>query len=157
TNVNIIAADSTFVTAMSIHEINRWQSASGSLGLRHQLDDRQELSLSLDYLYYHNNNPSRYHNETSLNDASDAETEVIYVEKHTPIHFKIAKLDYTNHVNDKLSMEAGVKGTLSQFTNDVSVMRGGEVARFIDPAFTNRSTLDEKILAAYGAWQWQPH
>ena len=157
THVNTTAADSTFITEMSILEINKWQSATGSLGLRHQLDDRQDINLSFDYLYYHNNNPSSYINETSLNDLPVPENEIIQVEKLTPINFKIANFDYTNNFNTKLSMEAGVKGTLSQFINNVNVTRLVEGEMIIDRAFTNRSTLDERILAAYGSWKWQPH
>lgn len=157
THFNTIAEDSIFVTEMKIREINKWQSATGSLGIRHRLDDRQEINLSFDYLYYHNDNPSGYDNKTSLNESPATENEVIQVEKRTPIHFKIVNLDYTNNINAQLSMDAGVKGTLSQFTNDVSVMRLVEDEMIIDPAFTNRSNLDEKILAVYGSWKWQPH
>ena len=156
-NFNTITVDSTYVTKMSILEINKWQSASGSLGLKHQLDERQEINLSFDYLYYHNHNPSGYINETSLNKSPVSENEMIRVEKLTPINFKIANFDYTNNVSAKWSVDAGVKGTLSQFTNNVSVRRRVGDEMIIDPALTNLSNLDEKILAAYGAWQWQPH
>ncbi len=54
-------------------------------------------------------------------------------------------------------MDTGVKGTLSRFTNKVSVMRLAEGEMKTDLEFTGSSNLDEKILAAYTSWKWQPN
>lgn len=156
TNLNAFAADSTLITEMSVNEINRWQSATGSIGLTKRLDDRQELSLSFDYLYYHNNNPSSYNNNISSGSSFASESEFIQVEKLTPINFKIASLDYTNKVNANLSMDAGIKGTVSHFTNTVTVMKLTQGEMKIDPELTNSSNLNEKIMAAYWSWKWKP-
>lgn len=155
-NVNKLAADSTYYTNMTLAEINRWQSASGSLGLNHRLNDRQEISLSFDYLYYHNNNPSDYQNQSRYNQSHLTETAVIEVEKLTPINFRVLNLDYSNRINDQWSINAGVKGTMSHFTNDVRVRRLVQGEMITDPELTSSSNLDEEILAAYGSWQWQP-
>jgi outer membrane receptor for ferrienterochelin and colicin len=156
-SLNAVSPDTTFHTNMLIREINKWQSATGSLGLRHKVDDRQEIGLAFDYLYYHNNNPSTYDNKTTLNDSPNPQGEVIHVEKKTPIHFRVVNIDYTNEFNSKWSVDAGAKGTLSQFTNRVLSARTTLGETKIDPEFTNDSDLDEKILAVYGSWNWQPH
>jgi len=155
-NVHRIEEDSALRTEMSIKEINRWQSASVSVGLRHKLDNHQELSLALDYLYYDNDNPSSYYNRTFVNDSPEAAKELVNVGKITPIHFRIANLDYTNSVNEKHVIDAGAKVTLSQFTNDVLVERSvGEVVE-TDHDLSNSAALDERILAAYAMWRWNP-
>lgn len=156
TNVNSAAPDSTINTEMSILEINRWQSASLGLGFRYRFD-RQELNISFDYLYYHNNNPSSYNNRISFLEAAETDNEITQVEKLTPINFKVAHLDYANQVNDKLSMDVGVKSTFSEFTNKVIVKTLIKDVFVIDGEFTNSSILDEKILATYLAWKWQPN
>lgn len=138
-----------------VNKTNRWQSATASLGVRHQLNDRQELTLSLDYLYYRQRQPSNYANETSLNDADLLEKDFIQVDKKTPINFKVARVDYTNTVSDIFSLEVGVKGSLSEFANRVSTTRTTEDIVSIDPAFTDASTLDERILATYGSATWR--
>jgi len=157
TDTQQISPDSTIVTKMYIQELNVWQSATASLGLKHRLTDRQELSMAFDYLYYHNNNPSSYQNEISSEGLPEVETENINVEKKTPVNFQVANIDYTNNISDKFSMEAGAKSTFSQFTNDVQVSRQTTAEWVIDPEFTNIATLDEKILAAYWSGNWQPH
>lgn len=157
TNSETLAQDAVVLTEMSIFEVNKWQSATGSLGLKHRFDDHQEIILSYDYLYYHNDNPSSYNNSTSSPATPGIQSEYLEVEKLTPINFEIINVGYTNNLGAKLSMEAGVKGTFSEFTNDVTVKRSINGEMRIDPEFTNESNLDEKILAAYLSWKWQPH
>ena len=156
-NTDAIARDSVFVTEMSVLEVNKWQSATGSLGLRHRFNDRQEVNISFDYLYYHNDNPSRYDNSTFSTINPEVQNELLNVEKLTPINFKIINLDYTNNLGTNLTMEAGLKSTFSEFTNDVTVERSIQGEMRTDPEFTNKSNLDEDIFAAYWSWKWQPH
>lgn len=156
TNVHIIKEDSMRRTEMSIAEINQWQSASASIGLRHQLNSQQQISVSFDYLNYDNDNPSSYDNRTFVNDSYESLRELVAVEKVTPIRFRIANLDYTNILNEGLTIDAGTKVTLSQFANHVAVDRSIEGVVETDPELTNSSTLDEGILAAYATWRWNP-
>lgn len=156
TNVQILREDSMRRTEMSVKEVNQWQSATASIGFTHRLDSQQEIGLSLDYLYYDNDNPSSYDNRTFVNDSHEALRELVNVDKVTPIHFRIANLDYTNTVNEALTIDAGAKVTLSQFTNHVSVERSVDGLLATDPELTNSSSLNEKILAGYAMWRWKP-
>ncbi len=155
-NTNMIRTDSTVVNTVAVHGINRWNSATASIGIRHQLDERQTINLSVDYLYYHQINPSDYDNSITYIESTQSENEFLQSEKSTPIHFKIGSLDYENTISPTLSVEAGGKGSLSRFTNIVSVTRTLKGTTIIDPQFTGTSTLDEKIVAAYGSAKWQP-
>ncbi|MEO0333170.1 MAG: carboxypeptidase-like regulatory domain-containing protein, partial [Bacteroidota bacterium] len=119
-NTNTIRPDSTVVNAVAVHGINRWNSATASLGIRYHLDEQQTINLSVDYLYYHQTNPSNYDNTIRYIESAQSENEFLQSKKDTPIHFKIASLDYANTVSPALSVEAGWKGSLSRFTNIVS-------------------------------------
>jgi hypothetical protein len=155
-SINIVAPDSILETNTQVNEINRWQSATASLGIRHQLSEQQELNISLDYLYYHQRQPSDYTRQTTLNGSELSEEEFIEVDKQTPIHFEVGSIDYSNIVSETFSLEAGMKGSLSQFTNIVTTTRTIGGTTVIDPIFTSSATLDEKILAGYVSANWQP-
>ncbi len=141
------AGEPTVNTDMAIWEVNLWQSATASLRIHHRLTENQDISFSFDYLRYDNDNPSSYHN-TSVGDGVE---DVILVDKVTPISFRVASFDYTNILSTGLTLETGVKATLSRFTNTVRVDRplSGDTG-------LNASTLDEKIMAAYASVQWEP-
>lgn len=153
-NINTASPDSIIVTEMSLNEKNKWSSASGSVGLSHQLDSRQSISFDFDYLYYDNDNPSFYENTTSVSQITSEE--LIDVTKHTPINFKIAKFDYANQVRENLEIQAGVKSTFSRFTNNVSVRSFANNEWTSNNQLTSRSNLQEDILAGYISWNWQP-
>ncbi len=70
---NQVSIDSTAITDTDIHESNIWKSASASLGLQTKIDARSDISFSVDYLYYRNDNPSSYDNTVSFQAANTYE------------------------------------------------------------------------------------
>lgn len=152
-NLNKVRPDSVINTDIQLHESNIWQNASASVGLSHQLDERQSLQVSADYLYYVNDNPSSYHNTRLLNGVPAGE-EVVSVTKDTPIRFKVANLDYTNQLSDRLSVEAGLKGSVSTFLNHVRVSTEAEGRRAEDGKLSDLADLDERIWAGYVSFDW---
>lgn len=134
-------------TDMAIWEVNVWQSGTASLGIHHRLTEQQEISFSFDYLRYDNDNPSSYHNKTIGEDLEN----IILVNKVTPITFKVASFDYSNALRPGLTLEAGGKGTLSNFTNTVRIDRP-----LVGDVDLDAATLDEKIVGAYASVQWEP-
>ena len=115
--------DSTIITNMNIHESNIWQSATGGIGLETKMNSRSSLTLNLDYLYYHNSNPSDYNVEALVMPGNVNEASIIDLTKLTPIHFLVAAADYQYSYSPSLLMEAGIKATRSDLTNDVVVRR----------------------------------
>ena len=71
--------------------------------------------------------------------------------KLTPIKIVVGKADYSNQINDKWKLESGIKAAFSNFENDVSVENFDGQEFIEDPDLTNFSNLDERILAAYSA------
>ena len=154
TDQNSLSMDSVINTEMVVHESNIWQSIGGSFGLRHKLNNRQQISVDFDYLHYDNNNPSNYNNTTSLNEES--QEELIAVDKDTPINFKIVKFDYSNQLNESLKFETGLKSTFSRFNNKVSVRSFANETWSENAFLSNQSNLNEDIMAAYVSWDWTP-
>ncbi|WP_372950929.1 TonB-dependent receptor [Mariniphaga sp.] len=155
TNLFNPSIDTLVTTERSERGINVWKNADIGTGLKHKFNDNQEIGLLFDYLYYHNNNPNEYNNERRINDSPVTETEQIKTNKKTPVEFLIAHIDYSGKFNEQFTLEAGLKGSWSEFTNDVRVTRITENKTIIDPLFTNFSSLDEKIFAVYGLMNWK--
>lgn len=153
TDVYNIKPDSSVTTEMAIQESNIWRSATGSIGLTTNINSKSKISTSMDYLYYQNNNPSQY-NVNILQQAVPPEGYFIDLEKSTPIHVYIAKLDYSLEVSQLLSFEAGAKMVLSSLHNDVLVQRGTDNVWTRDTTFSSNSKLREQIGAGYFSTKW---
>ncbi|MEM9823138.1 MAG: outer membrane beta-barrel family protein, partial [Bacteroidota bacterium] len=134
---------------LQVKEINKWRHWMLNFNLQHRFAEGRELSFDLDFLDYFDDNPINYleadldRNGTVLKEGRFSST------KETPIDFKVAKVDYQHQVSEQFKLQMGLKGTLSQFTNDLSLAR--EIANqwTFDPRFTDASHLDEKIGALY--------
>jgi hypothetical protein len=136
-------------TAMNVSESNIWQSATGSLGVQRKFSDQSQVVLSFDYLFYHNNNPSQY-NQQSNSEAN------IDLTKTTPIRIFVGKLDYVKVISPSFTLEAGGKAVTSTLDNNVMVKRLMGNEWMTDSMFTSSSALREHVLAGYLSTQWKP-
>ncbi len=136
-------------------EVNLWGSWLANLNLQHEFKAGGRLTFDLDYAHYQNSNPTDYLNRFFDAEANLTAEEELRVGKTTPIDIYVGKLDYSRELSEGITLEAGVKGTLSEFQNDFSVenLIAGEWVS--DPQFTADYTLDEKIGAAYTSLSWQ--
>ncbi|WP_276372252.1 TonB-dependent receptor [Chryseolinea sp. H1M3-3] len=154
--INNAAWDSTVIAKTKINESNIWQSVTGAMGLHTKLNSKNEINFNLDYLFYHNSNPSDYNYELSYSQRNVKETSKIDLKKNTPIHFIIGKMDYVYAISPYITLEAGVKAVVSTLSNDILVKRTANDTWAIDPAFTSNSNLREYINAAYVSSKWTP-
>jgi hypothetical protein len=154
-DINKASVDSTVITNMNVYESNIWQNATGSVGLQTTLNSKSELMFNVDYLYYHNNNPSNYDNSLFYEKHNVMDKSVIDLKKNTPIQFIIAKADYHYNPSPSLTLEGGIKGSASTLTNDVSVQRLINSEWVKDPVFTSYSSLAEQVGALYVSSKWQ--
>ena len=152
---NHAAKDSTVITNLNIYESNIWQSATGAIGLQSKINSKTEINFNLDYLYYHNDNPSNYDNKLFYEQLNKNEASKIDLKKTTPIRFLIAKADYQYNSSTSFTWEAGIKAVTSSLDNNVSVQRWANNAWAIDPVFTSYSSLSEQIEAAYISTKWK--
>ncbi len=152
---NHVAIDSTFITNMNIHESNIWQSATGGIGLQTKIDSKTEVSFSLDYLYYHNDNPSNYDDKLLFEQLNVNKESKIDLQKNTPIRFLVTRADYQYDLSPSFTWEAGIKGVTSNLDNNVLVQRLENNVWKTDPDFTSYSTLIERSGAVYVSTKWQ--
>ena len=155
-DVNHAAIDSTVITRMNIHESNIWQSATAGIGLQTKPHEKTELNFSMDYLYYHNDNPSQYINNIFVEQSNINEDSKIDLKKATPIRFIIANADYKHVYSPLFSIEAGIKGVTSRLTNNVLTQELKTTVWVTNPAFTSYSDLSEQVSAAYISAKWNP-
>ena len=130
-------------------EINQWKNLSVNFNLNHNFNAGERLSIDVDYLHYHDNNPVNYRNSYYNGSNALLFTQQTKSEKLTPIHMWIGKADYTKKINRTVSLEAGIKGGVYEFTNDVKVSTLVQNAWKVDSALSSKYLLNEKINAAY--------
>ncbi|MEP7372733.1 MAG: outer membrane beta-barrel protein [Chitinophagaceae bacterium] len=152
---NQAAVDSTVITSMKIYESNIWQSATGSIGVQTRINSKSELSFSVDYLYFHNDNPSNYDNNLLHEESGLTELSKIDLKKNTPIRVLIAKADYQYKVSSSFAWEAGIKAVRSNLDNNVLVQRLKDDIWTTDPDFTSYSNLHEEAGAIYVSTKWR--
>jgi len=155
-DVNRAGIDSTIITNMIIHESNIWQSVTVGIGLQTKLNQKTDVNFSMDYLYYHNNNPSQYNNNLFFEHSNVIEESKIDLKKTTPIQFVIANADYRHVFSPLFSIEAGIKGVTSRLNNNVLTQNLENNIWVTDPAFTSYSNLSEQVEAAYASTKWSP-
>ena len=154
-DINQVAIDSTVITKMDISEKNVWQSAGVSIGLQRNINTKSDLRFNLDYLYYHNDNPSNYANETYFVQRDRMEASKIDLQKTTPIYFLIASGEYHYQVSPSFNLETGIKAVTSVLTNNILVQRPINDAWTVDPVFTSYSNLEEQVRAVFISTNWK--
>lgn len=152
-NQNSIAINGAVDTLVQIKndEINHWKHFMANLNLQHDFDESSQINLNADYLYYHDDNPTNY-----VNSYFNAQNEFLFENqtrsgKITPISIWVGTADYSKSFGEKIKLQAGLKGTLSTFENDVSADMLVSEIWVNDEMLTNSSTLNEKIGAAYAS------
>jgi outer membrane receptor protein involved in Fe transport len=133
------------------HEINHWKHFGANYNIKHNFTADKFISFDIDYLYYKDNNPNDYDNLFYDKNKAFLYNELAKSTKVTPIKTLVTNVDYSDKLNGKLKLETGLKATFSKFENRVSVQNFDGNNWLIDPTLTNKSNLNEKIFASYGA------
>jgi outer membrane receptor protein involved in Fe transport len=142
-------------TELDIFELSKWIHGMGNINLQHHFEEDKILDINFDYLNYYNDNPSDYTVE-NIDDAGNLESgEAIEVDKTTPIDIFVGMVDYSGQISPNIKMEVGVKGTFTQFNNDVGVSYFTNGSWNFDPELTNMYSLKEDISAAYSSFTFK--
>jgi hypothetical protein len=137
-------------------ETNNWKHGMANINFQHTFSNKARLTADADYLYYNDNNPTQYTDNSYDKNNRLTGSSNFNSRKKTPIVFKVANIDYSKTVTEKVKIQTGVKTTLSSFTNDVGVDRLVNSVWEQDPAFTDVLRLKENIFAVYAAADYQP-
>lgn len=142
-------------TELEIFELSKWIHGMGNINLQHHFEEDKILDINFDYLNYYNDNPSDYTVE-NIGDAGNPESgENIEVTKTTPIDIFVGMIDYSSQISPNIKMEVGLKGTFTQFRNDVGVSYFVDGSWNFDPELTNIYSLKEDITAAYTSFTFK--
>lgn len=152
-NSSYVFTDSRLDTVINIatNEIHNLYNYGANINLQHTFSASEKLSVNLDYIYYKDKNPVTY-----LNSYFNGNRNFIYDQrtrssKSTPIEFWTGTFDYSKKLGKKVDLDAGLKGTISKFENDVRIENVLQNIWVTDPALTARYELNENISAAYTA------
>ncbi|WP_163381565.1 outer membrane beta-barrel protein [Cyclobacterium sp. SYSU L10401] len=151
---NKITADSSRYGTIKIEELNLWNHFTSNIHLIHKINQHSSLRLDLDYNWSKNNNPSDYLINSNYPERQLSTSEIIDVTKETPIHMKVAGLDYTLHPSDAFKFEAGFKGTFSNFKNNVEVLFTQNERTSRNEELSILAYLEENVLAGYVSAEW---
>ena len=132
-------------------ERNQWSNISTNFNVKHNFKENGFFSFDYDYLHYENENPTSYVTNYYDSDGNLIDEELTNSDKSTPINISVVSGDYNNQISDNLKLEAGLKGAFANFENDVVVAYFDGQDFVEDPSLTNKSNLDERILAAYSS------
>jgi len=143
--------DQRLDTSISIFntEINRWRNYSGNVNLQHNFKEGENLSFNVDYIYYNNHQPVDYYNAYYDGAGKFLSQEDTRSGKVTPIDILVGAADYTKQLGKNVNMEAGLKGTKSVFTNDITFDIRKQNTWLNEKAESAIYKLNEKYAAAY--------
>lgn len=136
-------------------ENNKWKHLMANLNLQHSLGSGQMLAFDVDYLYYYNENPEQYFNRNADALGNLLFEEQIRINRLTPIHMWVSRVNYVAKLGQKINFETGLKGTFADFENDVLLERKTHQDWTADPKFTQLYNLVENVGAAYASMQYQ--
>jgi hypothetical protein len=145
-------ADTSIV--MSNSEVNHWQNVSANLNLNHQIDSTQVINFDIDYLYYHDNNPTDYQANYYGEQGTLLRRDFFRTRKVTPIRTTVGKVDYIKNFG-KTRLEIGAKVSLYRFVNEISIENLQKDFWRTDPSMSGKYDLAEDILAAYSSMHFQ--
>lgn len=130
-------------------ESNRWRHVGANFNLSHKFSEKSNMSYDIDYLNYDNSNPNEYENSFFDAERNLTAKKLSRSTKETPLYTWVSKLDFHNDINDKVSIDYGVKGSYNHFQNSVAVQNFEDNHWNTDASLSNVSVLNEKIVAAH--------
>jgi Outer membrane protein beta-barrel family/Carboxypeptidase regulatory-like domain len=137
------------VMKLNNNEINHWSNYSANINLQHTCNKEDKVSVNLDYIWYSNNQPVNYSTDFYNGASNFLYNQQYRSGKITPIHFWVGAVDFNNQLSKNISMEAGLKETISNFDNDISFERLKPGGYEKDSALSANYKLKESYSAAY--------
>jgi hypothetical protein len=149
-NTSRVSENGVLITDLAIAnvETNRWLHGMANFNIQHKFSADGELNFNIDFLRYNNYNPNAYINNY-LENATIIDVREINSSKLTDINILPISLDYSKKINEKLTLETGIKAVQSNFSNDVLVEEKIGETWIPDGKITADYTLKESIRAAY--------
>ena len=138
--------------SQSEHNLNPILVNGANLNLQHDFTGDGKLLLNVDYFHYNNTQPVNYHSTYYGKTNAFIYEQYFRSTKQTPIDFWVAAADFSKDISKKLTMETGIKQTVSKFDNDVGFERLLSGVWQKDPSLSTKYNLREDYSAAYASF-----
>ncbi len=139
---------------MSTFEINDWYFTHGNFNVYQEIGQNHNLSVDFNRISYDANNPTEYLQEFYSAGIEPDSVEELLVSKRTPTAIYTAQIDYSGKFGDKITFEAGAKGSFNDLENDVTVDQTVQGVFVRDDELSNLAMLTENIGAGYTSLSW---
>lgn len=130
-------------------ELNNWQDYGVNVNLQRNFNSKSSVSFNAWYLHYKNNQPFDYYSQYYDKTGHLIYDETTRNKKLTPLNFWIGAIDFARQLSEKIKLEAGIKGTMADFVNDLRFERLVQNKWLADTSLSSVYTLDENYQAAY--------
>lgn len=137
------------LSANSNNELNNWQDYGMNVNLQHNFNNDCNISFDTWYFRYKNNQPFNYYSRFYDKMGNFIFDETSRNFKLTPLNFWIGAIDYAKKLSGKINLEAGIKATLADFTNDLRFERLSQGEWRKDTSLSSVYTLKENYSAVY--------
>jgi outer membrane receptor protein involved in Fe transport len=134
---------------------NIWQHQMVNGNVRHTFAGKQQLSLDVDYLQYHNQNPHDYTNLSAFPQEGTSHNDLTTIEKESPIRIWVLKADYGQALGKQHWLDMGAKSTRMELSNDLAISHNRDGTWRRDAGLSQLYDLDEVIDALYVNGQFQ--
>lgn len=125
---------------------NKMNALISNLNLFHQITDKSNINLDLDYVTID------FDNSGSVEDVLNPDGDRIQSDRQTPIDIWTVKLDNQNQLTPGTRLEFGAKATLSSITSSAVVTNLTDSEWIGNELFTGTDGIQENIFAAYGSF-----
>jgi hypothetical protein len=132
-------------------EVHNLRNYSFNGNFIYNFSDREKISFDADYIFYKDDNPVDYNNYYFNGNDVSLYDQLTKSGKETPIKFWVSNMDYSRKLGRKVDLEAGIKGTVSRFKNNVSVQNYQQGSWIKDAELTANYNLEESIFAGYAS------
>ena len=153
-NSNTVTTEKVRDSSMKIFntERNHWFNYGVNANVQHNFNEKTSLTVNANYILYRNTQPVEYDNERFDNTGIFTYRDNTRSDKTTPIHTWVGAADVNRKISANLSLNAGVKYTFSNFTNDISFSTLSNDVWVRDNTLSALYTLDEDYSAAYATF-----
>ena len=138
------------------HESHNTTNVIANINVDHSFGATEKIVGNVDYMHWTDNDPIRYSDS-----YFDAKGDLLYSQqlrsvKYTPTDFWVFKADYSKRFGQKVDLDAGLKATLSNLTNNIEVDSLASQTWTKEAAFTSKYYLREDYPAAYASFVIRP-
>ncbi len=130
-------------------EKNILKNFSGNFFINKKTVHKEELNLDLDFLYYGNDDRTKYLNSYLNLKNEIISQESINLDKITPVKIGAVKFDYRKSFSGATLWKSGIKSTLTNLSNDIRAYSLNNNNILLDTNLSSLSKYNESISAIY--------